>query len=158
MGMSKTETTLTGFELFTGAMVGVRRHIDCISNNRKTHVVNVLNAWHRNIEGALAELAYAKMAGRYYNFSVNTFTSAPDVGNVDIRYSANDTAHLIVYDIDNDDSPYALIIGEAPTYRFAGWILGRDAKQPDYWRGDVKTPSYWIPQTGLIWDLPVWAT
>jgi hypothetical protein len=110
-------------------------------------------AWFFNVVGAQGEMAAAKALGIYWPASVNAGKEEPDFGdNWQVRTLASHHYDLIVRDNDRDDHRYLLVTGDGPEFVVHGWILGVDAKNPEWRRdrGDRNAPAFWVPQTELI--------
>lgn len=88
-----------------------------------------------------AEYALATLLGLRWNTLDHLADNGYiDVGEVDeVRHSRSDHSALVLYPADSDDRRYHLFSGLEPTYIHRGWIMGRDAKQPQFWveRGEV---------------------
>ena len=107
------------------------------------------NGWTDDIEGAAAEMAWAKLRDRYWSYAVNTFKSG-DVGNVQVRSASRPTDSLIVRAKDSDIDVFVLMIGRSPTFRAVGWMRGKAAKQEKWERGPNNRPPAWfVPQSEL---------
>lgn len=146
------EVTLTGFELSLAAPVGVRRHIDCLVNGRRqaAAAVDPVGNWQQEVEGACGELAVAKVLGRYWSGSVNTFKMGGDVGDVQVRTRSRHEYDLIVRDRDRDADWFVLVTGTAPRYRVHGYIQGEAAKQPHYRKNfGGHGEAFFVPQADL---------
>lgn len=145
--------TLTATELYGAAMCGVSRHILSRRSNRNNTLEGEgLNDWSVDINGAIAECAFAKQHGLYWGPSVNTF-KLPDVG-ADWQVRGTTLAHggLPIRPGDNPDHRYALVIINVGDLicRVAGWIMGGDAMQRERRPADSKGPAWWlIPQHAL---------
>ena len=141
------------WEVYQAAITGVMRHVKSIQDNRKStpYMDSEYARWGVNVEGAIAECAFAKAFGMYWGQSVDTFKE-PDVGNrVQVRQTEKDTHCLIVKEKDNDNHIYVLLIGSRGHYWIVGWILGKDAKQKKWIFDPRKTGvvSYFVPQSEL---------
>lgn len=103
-----------------------------------------------HIEGAAAEMAYCKARGVYWSAGVNTFKAA-DVGRkVQIRSTKLKDGCLIVRESDHDDHYYVLVVGQIPTFEVVGWMLGRDAKRPEWKRSpEGREEAFFVPQNKL---------
>jgi hypothetical protein len=147
---------LTEYELQLAAGVGVRRHIaSLVGGHRQVAAgVEATGDWTQNIEGACGELAVAKMLGRYWNGSVNTFTVGGDVGALQVRTRSRHYYDLIVRDKDRDGDWFVLATGVSPNYLVRGYIRAGDAKR-DEWRADHggHGPAWFVPQ-GALTEFP----
>lgn len=134
-----------------GGQVGLQR---CVQSQKKKHVHRFVNPnfdWDKNIEGALAEVAFAKYTGLYWDGSVNVY-AVPDVAQWMVRHTKLDNGCLIVRHEDKDHYDYVLLTGTTPKYTIRGFLRGGDAKQDKYWREDenVHSPAWFVPQADLI--------
>ena len=118
------------------------------------------DGWELHENGVLAELAFAKHMGLYYNGNIGDL-KADDVGSYQVRSrrpkpsDPADYAALFAHDSDKDDRAYALALG--PYFRTAedgtrsvvfflgGWMMGREAKSADHWNERLPNPCYAIP-------------
>ncbi len=108
------------------------------------------------VVGAVGEIAIAKTLDAFHIGSVNTFHRVPDcIADTEVRATSFENGSLIIRDNDPENRCYVLVVGEAPTVRIAGWIMGYDAKQ-DEW---IKNPhghrtAWFVPQSALMpWQL-----
>ena len=101
-----------------------------------------------NIEGALAECAWAKHLGKFW---AKGETGDLDVGRVNVRSTRWESGSLILHPEDKDDVTYYLMVGANGSYRIAGHILAKDGKQEKYWADKQKTGrwAYFVPQSDL---------
>lgn len=109
--------------------------------------------------GACAELALSKYLNVYWNPNIfkskdqftDKNTREKDCGNlVEVRSTKWNSGHLSITNDDFDDCPYVLAIRkELNSYRLAGWLLGREAKQARFITNRFSHPCYFIPQKDL---------
>ncbi len=152
---------LTWYEVRYASMVGLWRQVAAWEENRKERFgayEDAQNRWISHLEGACAEMAFAKLAGIYWDASVNTF-SAPDVGLIQVRLRAARDPRLIIRDKDDDHEAFVLMTGVAPSFVAQGWIMGAEGKKAE-WRSDPGgrgAPAYFVPATALrsIYNLSV---
>jgi len=132
-----TRVTLEPHEMAFAAIVGVMRRIKSMNRSQTNKVQNKDFGWHSDIEGACAEMAFAKANNfywdgsardRYWNGETNTF-KLPDVGGYQIRHTQHLDGRLIVQKTDADDERFVLVVGTSPRFCIVGWILGYEAKQ-----------------------------
>jgi hypothetical protein len=148
---------LTEFELLLGAIAGASRAIAAILGewrNRARGIDRDGRIWTRHIEGALAEIAVAKVLDRYWTGGVSTFKGG-DVGELQVRCriaELDDTEkRLIVQQQDREDDLFVLVVGKAPCYRVVGWTTGARAKANPGW---IQNPgnfgeAFFVPQDAL---------
>lgn len=139
------EVFLTGTELMVAALVGEMRRVTSIKEGYNKHKHAEKSDWATDIDGASAELAFAKKRNIYWNASNRTFKD-PDVGTWQVRSTTHTDGHLIIRP--NDvylAERFALVITDAPVYRIVGFITAGEARADKYWRGD----AWWVPQADL---------
>jgi len=143
--------TLTMAELFQAAMAGCVRRITSIKKGLNANVHASTSDWATDINGAGAEMAYAKHMGLFWDAGVNTF-KAPDVGVVQIRSTVHKNGNLLFRPNDSISEQFILIITDAPRYTIVGWTLGEDAKVDEFYRAGERGMSgaWWVPQNRLI--------
>lgn len=138
---------LTRQEVLMGANIGVMRRIASYTKLHDNHRSprGDDDTWDRDIEGACAELAFAKFANVFWDGSIGSF-HAPDVGNIQVRSTKYQSGCLIVRADDTREHIYVLVCGVHPTYKMIGWMYGHEAMQEE-WRKDEE--SWFVPQTCL---------
>jgi hypothetical protein len=112
---------LTLSEARVAALVGIERQIDSLRWQRRNRPgVRPSSAWTIHVEGAGAELAFAKLMGWYWDASVGTFHGQADVGQVQVRRQRE---HHWDMGLRPHDVPgvYVLVTGCLPYYRVHGW-------------------------------------
>lgn len=131
------------------ANAGVMRNVQSLQKGRQN--ANGLSAdlnWQVNIEGALGELALAKYLNTYY--SGKGFFRGPDLPGLQVRTAAGSSHRLILHPGDSDGDVFVLVVGQPPTYRVVGWIVGREGKLPQFWDEPVRgRPAFFVPQEAL---------
>lgn len=128
--------TLEWFEIYQAAMSGVMKRVEAIRKGANDNYGwggnHQQDVWTREIEGAAAELAYAKFRSQYWSGSVNTFKQA-DVGTrVQVRSCPFKGKRLLVRPRDADNDIFVLVVGRSPTFVVEGWMKGADAKRPEW--------------------------
>lgn len=144
--------TLAAHELHMAATVGLRRQVSSvITGLQDRHGMNPEDGWRAHIEGACGELAVAKYLRKYWDGSVDTFRTLPDLGNVEIRTRSRHDYELIIRPDDDTEKYYVLVTGRAPHYRIRGYILGAAARC-DQWvqRHGGRSPAWFVPSQALI--------
>jgi hypothetical protein len=105
--------------------------------------------WQREIDGALGEVAVAKAMGAYW-YGAETYARAKgDAARLQVRSTQREGGSLIVHPDDPDDAVFVLVVGRPPRFRIPGWLAGGEAKQERWWRTDIPTPAYLVPQAAL---------
>jgi hypothetical protein len=146
------EVILTWAELWQAALAGCTRRISSMKNglNKDLHSPPGTSNWATDIDGAAAELAFAKEMGLFWSAGLNTFKK-PDVAEFQVRSTPRQTGHLIVRLNDSPEDRFFLVISNTPEFQIIGSMLGRDAKNARYWRepDNGGAGAYWIPQGDL---------
>ncbi len=147
MPMSRVE--LTPEEFLVGAVSGVYRRIRShLRGKRDRHGHSGFDVWSMDIEGALAELAVAKLLGVYWSGQQGVGTR--DVLGYEIRQTSYADGHLILHKSDTDDVRYLLVTGQLGTYDVRGYVYGHEGKREEFWselqRG---RPAFNVPQDAL---------
>tara|TARA_R110000868_G_scaffold1311_1_gene10150 strand:- start:1422 stop:1901 length:480 start_codon:yes stop_codon:yes gene_type:complete len=147
--VSASSITLSWAEVIYAATAGVFRRIDSIRSGLNKHKHAAKSDWATDIDGACAELAFAKFVGAYWSGHIRSF-KAPDVGDVHVRSTNWPTGCLIVRHNDDENCGYVLVISECPRFRIAGYITGADAKSFPIRKGtDGQADAWFIPQEKL---------
>ena len=146
--------SLTTEEIELGASAGVRRRIRRIEEGRKDFV-STPDGFQRDIDGALAELAFAKALGLFWGGLGGR--GAADVGrDFEIRTSHNQGASMIVRDYDSDAARFVLILGGSQDFEVVGWMFGRECKSSEWLRRpNAETAAFFVPQDALrpMWEI-----
>jgi hypothetical protein len=146
-----TEIILDWPEVLVAATIGIARHIESKRKGMNdAHGFDGDGQWDIDIEGAAAEMAFAKAAKTYWSGSINTFKES-DIGNkIQIRTVKNHKYSLIVRKNDNDNHYYFLVIGSTPKFIIRGYILGKEAKQTKWLKNpNHREAAYFVPQDAL---------
>jgi hypothetical protein len=120
--------TLTWHEAAMASHVGWMRQLAAIKAGKHDCHGYDGEGWSEHIEGACGELAVAKILGRYWDGSVNTW-KADDLPGLQIRTRSRHDYDLIVRPGDDDQAAWVLVTGRCPEYRVRGWITGAEAKR-----------------------------
>lgn len=143
---------LNKYEMMMGALIGAQRQIESLVDGRVgAYGQSGKNQWEIHVQGALAEMAFAKFANEFWRGTVNTF-SLPDCGkNVQIRWRSEPDYALIIRERDNDDHFYVLVTGSAPEFTIVGYIKGSAGKVNKDWIQTYgnRPPAYFVPQSAL---------
>lgn len=141
---------LSAEEMRVAASTGVERRLRAIARNRQhRYAWSGDGVWAIDIQAAGAELAVAKVLGRYW-----ADTAAPDtdgdVGTgVQVRWTRLANGSLLLHPSDPDDHAYVLVTGEMPSFEIPGWCWGRDGKDERFWREHTGRPAFFVPQDAL---------
>lgn len=145
-----TPVTLNSYELAQAGTTGLLRNIAALKRGYKNK--NETANWQNHVEGACGEVAVAKLLGKYWGGSVNTFKEGGDLDATgwEVRTRSSHHYDLIIRKDDADDRVFILVTGNAPEYRVHGWILAADGKQPK-WLKDYggHGDAYFVPKDAL---------
>jgi hypothetical protein len=147
---------LEDYELDMAAGVGLRRQLAAVKRgSQDRHGADPEDGWRIHIEGACGELAAAKFLGRYWNGSVDTFQSIPDLGAVEIRTRSRHDYDLLIRKDNPTDRVYVHVTGRAPRFRVRGWIRGTEAQREEWWKNHGNREWAWfVPADALNTDWP----
>lgn len=118
--------TLTPNEVHLAASHGLLRRYEKLQGKRGDRIQKERSNWDNEIEGACAELAWAKHLGVYWTGVSNL--KAKDGADMEVRWTKHDGGGLIIYPHDDDQSVFVLAKGYAPEFRFVGWLRGAEGK------------------------------
>lgn len=153
--------TLTWSECFIAYVVGVLRDLwsRLFNHRRDFEAKSNAEGVGLNIEGAVAELVWAKATQIYWNFSVGAVLGSrrgqggpPDVGRFHVRHTTYDDGKLLVMPYECQPTKFfALVVGKAPIFRAVGWITGEEILRHPEWLEPTKKGGncYWVPQSAL---------
>ena len=104
-----------------------------------------------HILAAQGEMAVAKALNLFWSGTVGEYGAIDVGGAVEVRTRSQQWHELIIHEDDRDDVPFVLVLGgNAPLMFLAGWIWGREGKQPKFWKDPAKgRPAYFVPRSGL---------
>lgn len=143
--------TLTDYEMAMASNAASLRNIAALKRGWESKIGNG-NHWENHIEGACGEVAVAKVMGKYWGGSINTFKQGGDIDSTgwEVRTRSNHDYDLIIRDSDPDDRVFILVTGKAPCYRVWGWIGSTDARREE-WRKDYggHGAAYFVPKESL---------
>jgi hypothetical protein len=127
------------------AAVGLRRQLAAMRDGRQDrHGLDPEQGWRVHIEGACGELAVAKFLGRYWDGSVDTFRSIPDLGQAEIRTRSKHSYELLIRKDDDPTKVYIHVTGRAPHFRVRGWLRGWDAQREEWWQNHGGREYAWF--------------
>lgn len=141
-----TIVNLTPAEMMQAIVVGAMRRLKDLKRCRDRYGT-LGNPWDADIEGAMAEMAVAKVVGAFWSIGE---IGHPDAGKLQVRSTRRDDGRLILHREDPDKDVFVLVCGGDGHYRLAGHIEGAAGKKDAYW-ADPKTgrPCFWVPQADL---------
>lgn len=143
------EVRLTRDEMEFAAMVGARRQIASILAGRKDAYGYNGDPWQAHIEGAMGELVMAKARNRFWTGCGQSLRDDTDVGGVQIRTRRNHDYELYLWPNDPEDAYWVLVTGQPPVFRVRGYILGSEAKRPEWFKSLGREPAYFVPTSEL---------
>jgi hypothetical protein len=159
----EVEVALTPSEMMSAGIIGLAREVKA----RRGRYANRFEyggeqfAWGKHVIGAMAECALAKAFGVFWCMGVQTFRSAGDVGDLEVRWAQRTTgrdgtvreARLKVRPDEKDDAKVVLVTGTAPKFTVHGWIRAGDAKRHEWLDEPVSgPPAFFVPMEEL-WAL-----
>ena len=144
------DITLEYSEVLYAAQAGIYRRVNSMRRGFKDKDLDDnRDVWDIDIEGACAEMAYAKASGVYWGGHINSF-KAPDVGCIQIRSTKYFDGKLIIRENDNLSQNYVLVITKCPVYSIVGYIRGSDAiADHKKTSPNGKSSAWFIPQRFL---------
>lgn len=144
-------------EMAAGAMIGAARQVSSLlAGNEDQHGFSG-DGWEAHIEGALAEMAAAKVLNCYWSAPVNTYRKEGGDGiskiggrDVGVRRRSHGWYDMLIRNNDASDAFHICVIGKAPIFRVVGHIVGSEAKQ-DKWikKHGGRPPAWFVPQSEL---------
>tara|TARA_R100000963_G_scaffold34969_1_gene30522 strand:- start:592 stop:1104 length:513 start_codon:yes stop_codon:yes gene_type:complete len=109
-----------------------------------------------DIQGCVAEYAVSLLLNKeWIGFSENFQNIESDVGNnLQIRSTYLPHGNLILHQKDADNQKFVLVkLHNLPNVDVVGWVMGKDAKQEQFWTEPVKNrPCYMYPSQ-LLQDM-----
>jgi len=148
------EISLDFSECLNGSNVGTLRYLESLFRGRKTRFPRAYEdqGLLHHQQGAIAELAFAKMVDRYWAQHVNRFHEE-DMRGVEIRFSnRNDTKVR-----PTDKNIWIVSMGgELPKYVYKGCIFSEKAKKEEWLKdfGGFGKPAYFVPNDCLSTSMP----
>ena len=139
---------LDDIEVSVGHMIGTMRQA-AVRLSQFSSRATGRDEYADHITGALGEMAVAKGLDLYWDASVNSFKSRPDVSSLEVRTTTYRPPRCSIYVSDRDDgaAKYILVSKISKTeYDLLGWASGDEIRQ----RGEYKSlaagraPKYWL--------------
>jgi len=145
-----TWVTLTLEEMYIGALGGILRRIRKWKNLREDQWgADHRDGWQLDIEGACGELAFASASGLFWRGPCGV--RVDDIDGIEVRTASKDNYRLIVTPSDPENKMYVLMVGKDGRYRFAGSIMGYEAKVEKYLDDpNQQGERYFVPQCDLV--------
>jgi hypothetical protein len=142
---------LEWYEAEQAIYVGGRREAEALRRNIDKPQYSRQESVENHIQSAGAEKAVAKRLNLDWHASINTFADGvADVGGaIEVRYRRLDY-ELKVRERDHDDRYFVLVRGALPDYEIIGWLKGKDAKRPEWWKDPgLHGPAFFVPDPYL---------
>ena len=107
-----------------------------------------------DLRGAMAEAFVSQEYGiECDGVRIEGDWTEPDVGWVDVRSTSYSNGCLLLHEDSPEGRIFVLVIipETAPwaSLWIPGWCYGREGKLPRFWRDDVRSPAYFVPQSHL---------
>lgn len=107
-----------------------------------------------HILGVMGEIAFAKLANLYPSGLWLDRHEDDDVGGIQVRTRRKDFMELYLWERDEKDCLWALMIGTGPWFECKGLIHGTDAAVERYWTparpsGFPRVPCWVVPHSAL---------
>lgn len=156
--MDSIPVQLSTSEISMCAMVGNRRQFEAIRRASKDRDGFVGDGWSEHIEGACAELAFAKWSGLYWGGSVNACGEPdfyPDI-DVKLRPAHPSARNLDMYQLNlrtnsKPDCRYIHVVGARGSYLIRGWQHGREVIKREHLRKlDQNRPESYVYPNDLL--------
>ena len=149
-----TKITLSITEAIHASMIGTTRRIAASHKKfKQKHELKKADMHMqiaRDVQGAWGEAAFAKYIDHVWPEEERGIHNG-DVGLFEIRTCTKNNQNLILHKEDFDDRNYVLISSEDfPTMHILGFIKGKDGKNQGYWKDNMPTPCYLVPQKDLL--------
>jgi len=151
------EIYMTTTQILVAAIVGVCRNAERIGKSQKSKVaIDEGDNWTKHITGAIGESVLAKCLDKYWSCSVGTYKSCGDVGDFEVRLTHRSDGSLIVRPNDVFERTFFLVTGTGHFYIVRGWLCGKDAQNPQWWRDPQGRgePGWFVPQSELHKEFP----
>jgi hypothetical protein len=140
---------LTEVEARIAALVGCeRRHDALIRGLKGSPGIREGVVWTIDIEGAAAELAFAKCLGWYWDGAVGVFHRQADVRHVHVRCQREHHWDLCIRPHDVP-GVYALVTGRFPRYQVHGWAKWPGSPSYEASPNPARPPARYIRQADL---------
>ena len=154
------EVKLSLAEIQVGALVGIQRQSREVQKNgtfmlekyiSKNNDPGKHGLWGNSIEGALGEIAVAKLLNQYPTGMESHW--ATDVGeDIEVRTRKKPEHQMFLKPSDKPGFRYVSVIGSFGLYLIKGWIESDFVFQQPEWLHDnngTTSRSYWVPDSAL---------
>lgn len=128
-----------------GVHVGVERQLRALRFARRDRHGYDGDGWTIHLHGAASELCVAWLLNQPWGDTPELDYDG-DVGpGVQVRWTPLQHGGLLVHPSDPDDHAFVLVRGRLHAFDVVGWAYGREAKQPQFWRTDIREPAFIMP-------------
>jgi len=139
--------TLSPSEGMFAANVGVARRIASLKRKLPNTSISPY-LWENDINGAIAEYAFCKAMGLFWNTTVNV-GGIEDAYGYHVKSTAHKNGHLLIKQ-DSPEGRYVLVTVNELNCTIVGWMHSSEAMIDAYYRNeDPSKLSWWIPQSAL---------
>jgi hypothetical protein len=148
--MKDWSTKLTFDDLSEGGCSGLRRRLRAMQKGRTYKngrpADDILYKY--DIEGAMCELAAARILDLPWEETVELDRVKGDVAGMQVRSTDREDGCLILYKDDDPEDIFLLVTHSIPVFTLRGWLMGHEGKLEQFW--DTKRtgrPAYFVPQS-----------
>jgi hypothetical protein len=129
--------------------IGTARTAEARQSNRPGRAGCPPNNIEQDIDGAAAEIAFARVIGVAPSISCSP-SREPDVAGFHIRSTSRPDGKLIVRPGDSKSNVYVLVVGAGKEWRIIGSAEGYEAARPEFWYDqNGRSGCYMLPQSKL---------
>ncbi len=143
---------LDWYEIEFVSSVGIKRATEANRQNLKNKAGLESYGLFEHVNGAIGEYAAAKVMGRHWAPTVNTFRGMPDIAPCfEVRTRTEPWHDLIIRPDDPDEQIYILVTGSFDTYFVVhGGCDGRYGKRDEWLQTHGgRAPAYFVPRHEL---------
>jgi hypothetical protein len=144
---------LTPAEMAVAGLVASMRRIKAIELNRKPRygAPMTVGVWDMEMNSCFAEMGVAKHFNKYWAPAVGVVGIVDVGGVIEVRSRQKAGHRLIMHQDDHDDRPYVLVHIEPPIIGLVGWLMGGEAKNPEWWSDPQGTNrhAFFVPDGAL---------
>lgn len=106
--------------------------------------------WADTLHGMMGEIALAHALDLPWTPGGMNVSRGDVAHRIEVRATEHPNGHLLIYDDDDRDRVFVLMIGHYPVFRIAGGMIAADARNGGWWRPDSDPPCFWVPQASLL--------
>lgn len=144
------DVVLSWAQVDLAAQVGCKRYIRALAKGRtENHGASERGGgWNLHILGALGECAAAIALDVFWPMATDP-DYAGDLGEGShVRTTERRDGALILHETDAEGR-FVLVVGTPPQFSVVGWKDTVAGRLPSYWRDDVPSPAFFVPQSDL---------